>query len=202
MHSDAKPMPRIAPLQHLREDDENKLRQIAQTFGYRPNALATMAHKPGLPSSITEMIACIMQQPGYLSEPLRYLLACEAGRHGGSPYTTTHLAHAAHHAGATWAQVNALATGSADHVFSAQERALFALAAPFLDARQKEAAWSAAKTYWSDPALAEACAIIAAIAMFTRWNTLMETVLESEPASALVHVPWLTRMATAQAPRN
>jgi len=92
--------------------------------------------------------------------------------------------------------------GAADSVFSAQERALFALAAPFVDARQKEAAWSAARTYWPDAALAEAVAVIAAIAMFTRWNTLMETVLEDEPASALAYVPWLTQMASVQISRN
>ncbi|MFT3799646.1 MAG: carboxymuconolactone decarboxylase family protein [Burkholderiaceae bacterium] len=183
--------PRIAPLDGLETDPGGTLASLEQFVGYRPNALATMARRPGLLGAVLDLVNAALRQDGHLPADLRYLLACEAARHSGSRYTTTHLAHAAHCAGAGWGRIAMLASPAPGNAATDAERTLLALAGPLLSAPHKDAAWQAAGAHWHADALAEAVGVIALTAWFTRWNTLVETELESEPAIALAHVPWL-----------
>lgn len=185
------PLARIAPLAARETDPCGALASLEQFVGYRPNALATMARRPGLLAAVLALVNAALRQDGHLPTDQRYVLACEAARHGGSRYTTTHLAHAAHCAGVHWQRIAMLASPAPGNAPTDAERALLALAGPLPDARHRDAAWQAAGGHWQADALTEAVGVIALTAWFTRWNTLVETEMEGEPAIALEHVPWL-----------
>ncbi|MGC3987719.1 MAG: carboxymuconolactone decarboxylase family protein [Pseudorhodoferax sp.] len=183
---------RIAPAEHLAADAGGELADLERFVGYRPHALATMARRPGLLGAVLQLVNTALRQDGHLPEALRYLLACEAARQAGCRYTATHLAHAAHRVGVTWERIGLLASpADAPACFDGAERALLALARPLGTAQEKDAVWHAAGAHWSSDALAEAVGVIALAAWFSRWNTLVETELEDEPASAIDHVSWL-----------
>lgn len=177
---------------------ENRLSELSSFLGYTPNALSTMARRPALLSSVLDLVSAVLAQDGFLTKELRYLIACEAARHGGSPYTSIHLAHAAHHVGATWQRVEALALDEPSTLFSDAERCLLALARP-MQATDVHATWRLARQHWGADALAEAVAAISLAAWFCRWNALVDTELEREPAMALEHVSWLSRSGPCHA---
>lgn len=186
---------RIAPLQELGSDTGGALANLEQFVGYRPIALATMARRQGMLEAVLELVNVVLRQSGHLPVCTRYLLACEAARQNGNQYTAAHVVHAAHCAGVDWERIVALASAMPHHAPNNAEQALLRLAGPLALVEQKDAAWQAVRGHWHDDALAEAVGTIALVAWFARWNTLVETVLETEPASALAHVPWLRHMS-------
>lgn len=183
--------PRIPPSENVGAEVGGELASLEQFVGYRPHALATMARRPGLFGAVLELVNAALRQGGRLPESLRYLIACEAARQAGCPYTATHLAHAAHRVGATWERISMLASPDAPTCFTGAEWALLRLARPLGPTHEKDAAWNAARAHWDSDALAEAVGAVALAAWFSRWNMLVETELEDEPASALDHVAWL-----------
>lgn len=187
--------PRIPSSHSTATDTSEKLANLEQFSGYRPNALATMARRPGLLDAVLQMVNTILRQDGRLPESLRFLLACEAARQAGCLYTATHLAHAAHLTGASWERIDWLASPEPSALFSDAEWALLALARKLGSPQEKDAAWEAARAHWDNDALAEAVSAVAIAGWFTGWNMLVETELEAEPAIAIGHVHWLKAMS-------
>ena len=186
--------PRIPPSEQVGADAGAELASLEQFVGYRPHALATMARRPGRLGAVLALVNTVLRQGGRLPESLRYLIACEAARQAGCPYTATHLAHAAHRVGAKWERIDRLASPEAPACFTRAEWALLRLAGPLGPAHEKDEAWDLARAHWDSDALAEAAGAIALAAWFSRWNRLVETELEDEPASVIGQVSWLGPM--------
>ncbi len=120
---------RVPPLsEHDPSFHDPALAEIVRPFGYRPNALLTMARRPRLLPAIFELLRIVSWSEGIVPVELRMLLACEASRGAGSAYTATHMVHAAHHAGVDWDKLAALPESSTHPLFSASERRALALA--------------------------------------------------------------------------
>ena len=88
---------RIAPLSA--DDPRSKdpvIEELVDFIGYRPNALLTMARKPGVVSQLLKLFALTVRGEGLLPQSLRFLVAAETARRAHCRYTTTHLVHAAH----------------------------------------------------------------------------------------------------------
>ena len=167
----------IAPLAQLQAGDApERLQALVDFVGYRPHALLTMARQRGLLATVLDLVQATLRGPGPLEEPLRFLAACEASRVAGCGYSAAHAAHAALHLGVPLAQLAALDRAADSPLFSPRERAALALAGV---AAQPQAADGARDAAFS------------AFGWFNRWNSLVRTQLEAEPATVVAALPWL-----------
>ena len=184
--------PRMAP-----ESRDPLLEELVKFAGYRPNALLTMARKPGLVPAVLQLLRGTLRGPGLLCEQMRFLIAAEAARGAQCSYTTTHLVHVAHHLGASWQKLTALPNYLSDPQYTDRERKALAIASAgaTLPIREPAAAMAAAKSIFSDEEIVEVVSCIAMTGYFNRWNGLMASTLEPVPSEALVHVPWLGSLA-------
>lgn len=170
-----------------------QLEDLVSFTGYRPNALLTMARKPGVVPALLKLVGVTLRGDGLLQSQLRFLIAAEAARGARCRYTTTHLVHIAHHLGASWEKLAALPSYPDSPLYTGPERKALAVATaggtlPVVDAAR---AIEGARSAWSEDEIVEIVACIAMTGWFNRWNGLAGSVLEPVPAVALDHVPWL-----------
>ncbi len=179
------------------------LRDLVDFVGYRPNALLTMAKVPGLLSAVLGMVQATLRQPAELPVATRFLIACEASRAGGCYYSTVHAAHAAHHAGVPWEKLAALPQNATSPHFNDAERAALAIACACdrVPVGSPTDGFDAARKCFSERQILEIVAAASVFGWFNRWNGLIGSELESAPAQALKHVPWLATLA-APAPES
>ena len=185
---------RIAP---LHESDPRSrdpvLEELVDFVGYRPNALLTMARKPGVVPALLKLLSVTLRGDGQLTQALRFLIAAEAARGARCRYTTTHLVHAAHHLGVGWDKLAALPSYREDPRYTEQERKALAIATAggSLPVREPGQAIDQARQVFSEEEIVEIVSCVAMVGWFNRWNGLMGSELEPMPSEALAHVPWL-----------
>lgn len=185
---------RIAP---LHESDPRSrdpvLEELVDFVGYRPNALLTMARKPGVVLALLKLLSVTLRGDGQLTQALRFLIAAEAARGARCRYTTTHLVHAAHHLGVGWDKLAALPSYRDDPRYTEQERKALAIATAggSLPVREPGQAIDQARQVFSEEEIVEIVSCVAMVGWFNRWNGLMGSELEPMPSEALAHVPWL-----------
>lgn len=183
----------IPPIELDNSSDNPELSDLLDFLGYRPNALFTMARKPGLLSAVLELVRVALRGPGLLAPELRFLVACEACRGAKCFYSATHMVHAAHHLGISWEKLALLPQYETHGIYEPEERAALRLATAgaTLPAGNTESPFIAASQFFNHDELAEIVGAIALFGIFNRWNSLVGSELESLPAQALDHVPWL-----------
>lgn len=185
---------RIAP---LHENDPRSqdpvLEELVGFVGYRPNALLTMARKPGVVPALLQLLGVTLRGDGLIPEPLRFLIAAETARGARCRYTTTHLVHAAHHLGVGWDKLAALPFYQDDARYTEQERKalVIATAGGSLPVREPAQAIEQARQVFTEEEIVEIVSCVAMVGWFNRWNGLMGSELEPVPSEALAHVPWL-----------
>jgi len=195
-------MARIPPL----EDSSSvalfpELRSLVDFVGYRPNALFTMARRPGLVEAVLGMVQVLLRSPGELPESQRYMIAAQSSRAADSYYSAAHAAHAAMQAGIVQEKIVQLAYYGTSPLFDDAERAALDLATagsrslgPGVPGVNVESAFITAQSHFSREALIEIVGIIALFGWFNRWNTMMASDLESEPAEFAMRIAWLQAM--------
>jgi len=173
------------------------LQALVDFVGYRPNALLTMALHDGLLPAVLGLVRATVRGPGPLDEGLRFLVACEASRVAGCGYSAAHAAHAATHVGVPREQLAALDRHVDSPLFTPRERAALALAdaaacpqAPGAGAA-REAAFAAARSCFTEEEVLALVAVVSAFGWFNRWNSLVRSELEAEPATMVGALPWL-----------
>lgn len=185
---------RIAP---LHENDPRSqdpvLEELVGFVGYRPNALLTMARKPGVVPALLQLLGVTLRGDGPIPEPLRFLIAAETARGARCRYTTTHLVHVAHHLGIGWDKLAALPFYQYDARYTEQERKalVIATAGGSLPVREPAQAIEQARQVFTEEEIVEIVSCVAMVGWFNRWNGLMGSELEPVPSEALAHVPWL-----------
>lgn len=193
-------LPNTARTAPLAADDprsqDPQLEDLVNFVGYRPHALLTMARKPGVLPAVLGLVQTTLRGDGLIEPGLRFLLAAEACRGARCAYSAVHVVHAAQHARVGWAQLAALPGYLGSAHFSARERAALRIASagatlPVADA---SLAFDEARQHFAEEELIEIVAIVALFGWFNRWNSLMRTALEPEPAQALHHVGWLQQL--------
>lgn len=172
------------------------LEDLVGFIGYRPNAILTMARKPGVVPALLKLLSVTLRGDGLLAEQLRFLIAAEAARNAQCQYTTTHLVHAAHHLGASWEKLAALPSYLDDPQYTDKERKALAIASAggTLPVREPAVAIEQAKSVFSDEEIIEIVSCVAMAGWFNRWNGLMGSTLEAVPAEAMAHVAWLAAL--------
>lgn len=185
---------RIAP---LHENDPRSqdpvLEELVGFVGYRPNALLTMARKPGVVPALLQLLGVTLRGDGLIPEPLRFLIAAETARGARCRYTTTHLVHVAHHLGIGWDKLAALPFYQYDARYTEQERKalVIATAGGSLPVREPAQAIEQARQVFTEEEIVEIVSCVAMVGWFNRWNGLMGSELEPVPSEALAHIPWL-----------
>ena len=188
---------RIAP---LHENDPRShdpvLEELVDFVGYRPNALLTMARKPGVVPALLQLLGVTLRGDGLLTQALRFLIAAEAARGARCRYTTTHLVHAAHHVGVDWDKLAALPSYRDDPRYTQQERKALAIATAggTLPVREPAQAIGQARQVFTEEEVVEIVSCVAMVGWFNRWNGLMGSELELVPSEALAHAPWLQEL--------
>ncbi len=194
---------RLAP---LASDDararDPQLEALVEFAGYRPNALLTMARVPGLLPAVMGMVRATVQAEGSIAPALRFLIACEVSRGAGCRYSTVHAAHAAHRAGVDLHKLADLPAWRESPLFTPRERAALAIAAAgaTLPAQAPaDAAFDEARQHFDEAALLEIVSIVALFGWFNRWNSLLQSQMEDEPAHICQYLPWLASGTSAPA---
>jgi alkylhydroperoxidase family enzyme len=190
---------RIAPLEENDPRSQDPvLEELVNFVGYRPNALLTMARKPGVVPALLQLLGVTLRGDGLFPESLRFLIAAETSRGARCRYTTTHLVHAAHHLGVGWDKLAALPYYQDDSRYSEHERTALtiATAGSNLPVREPAEAIAQARVVFTDEQIAEIVSCVAMVGWFNRWNGLMGSELEAVPSEALVYVPWLRELET------
>jgi len=188
----------IAPLAHdAPQLDDPALRDLVAFVGYRPNALLTMAKVPNLLPAVLGMVQAALRQDGELTVAARFLIACEASRSSGCYYSTVHVVHAANHAGVQWSKLAALPQYASHALFDDAERAALSIAsaAGRVPTVSPAADFERARQWFSERQILEIVAAASVFGWFNRWNGVMGSELEQNPAQALTHVPWLATLA-------
>lgn len=191
----------LAPVADLAAaDSPERLQALVDFLGYRPTALLTMARKPRLLPAILELVQVVLRGPGLLDEALRFLVATEASRCAGCGYSAAHTAHAAEQLGVSLVKLAALDRYETSTHYSARERAALALATVAAqpmskDAhRQRDTAFATAGLHFGEEEVIELVAVISAFGWFNRWNSLVRSELEAEPATVVSPLPWLANL--------
>ncbi|MDO8767778.1 MAG: carboxymuconolactone decarboxylase family protein [Burkholderiaceae bacterium] len=188
---------RIEPLnEHDPRSRDPILEELVSFVGYRPNALLTMARKPGVVPALLKLLSVTLREDGLLAEQLRFLIAAEAARGAQCRYTTTHLVHAAHHLGISWEKLASLPSYSDDPQYTEKERKALAIASAggTLPVCEPALAMEQAKSVFSDEEIIEIVSCVAMAGWFNRWNGLMGSTLELVPSEAMAHVHWLSEL--------
>jgi len=173
-----------------------ELRSLVDFVGYRPNALFTMARRPGLVEAVLGMVQVLLRSPGELPEGLRYMIAAQSSRAADSHYSAAHAAHAAAQSGIGQEKIEQLACYDTSPLFDDAERAALDLATAGSQGSGVNvgSAFIAAQNHFSREALIEIVGIVALFGWFNRWNTMMASDLESEPAEFATQIAWLQVM--------
>lgn len=199
----------LRPISDLTQGDApERLQALVDFLGYRPNALLTMARKPGLLPAVLELVQVALRGPGRLEEGLRFLAACEASRVAGCGYSAAHAAHAAIHLGVALPKLVELDQQATSSQYTPRERAALALATVAANAQdaeahaRRDAAFKAARACFDEEELVELVTVISAFGWFNRWNSLVRSELEAEPASVVAELPWLAALLISQHPAS
>ena len=189
--------PQLAPL--AADDDraaDPLLEDLVASFGYRPNALLTLARRPGLLPVLLELIRLVVRDDSTVSFELRFLVACEASRRAGCLYRASHAAHALLHAGIPSEKVIALDRFRTSPLFSAKERAALELAhaGGTLPVTGAQAAFDTARPALDEAEMIDVLTVVARFGWFNRWNSVVGCEIEPEPAAIIPAIPWLKQM--------
>lgn len=198
-------MPQVNP---LAADDprlqDPLLDELVRFVGYRPHALLTMARVEGLLPAILKLVQLTLRNEETVPPRLRFLLACEASRVAGCAYSATHAAHVALHLGVPLSCLRALEHFEDSDEFSLSEKAALHIArvGGSLPVAAPDQSFANARLYYSEDEILAIVSAVAAFGWFNRWNSLMGSELEDEPASVAKDIPWLLEMVSGNDERR
>jgi len=154
-----------------------------KSLGFVPNSVLTMQRQPQLVRAFVGMQAAIWGPDSKVDRGLKRLIAHVASRTAGDAYSMAHTASGALHFGLNEAKLDAVASFRTSSQFSDAERAALdlAVAAASVPNAVTDEMFSELRRHWSEDAIVEIVAAIAATGFVNRWNATMGTPLEEEP---------------------
>jgi alkylhydroperoxidase family enzyme len=177
-------MPRLAPkpIGELTEYAE-MFRQLEELFGFLPNDITTLGHKPAVMKAVVELTGAVLLAAGKTSIPQRLLLMYAGSRASGSMYCSAHTATLSARHCVPMEQIQNIRDYQIHPSFSDADRAALTVAAA---ANQSPNAvtdedFAKLRKYFGDEAIAEIVSVISLMSFFNKWNDTLATTLEQLP---------------------
>lgn len=180
-------MSAVARLDPLPPDHSPELQDQFASFlkslGFVPNSVLTMQRQPQLVRAFVGLQAAIWGPDSKVDRGLKRMIAHVASRTAGDAYSMAHTASGALHFGVSEAKLDAVANFRTSPQFSDAERAALdlAVAAASVPNAVTDEMFATLRRHWSEDAIVEIVAAIAATGFVNRWNATMATPLEDEP---------------------
>lgn len=177
-------------------EDMQMLQQIVDFVEYKPNALLTMVKKPGLLPLAIDLLNKTLRSDRLFSQDFKFLIGTETSRSAGCFYTCAHMAHATNHLGVAWQKLDELPNYASSSLFTEQEKVALDLAnaSGNMPMEPTNELFKKLNEFYSEDEIIEIVSCIAACGWFNRWNSIVQTDLESVPAEALKYVSWLYKL--------
>jgi alkylhydroperoxidase family enzyme len=177
-------MPRLAPknVSDLAEYADI-FQQLEAFFGFQPNDIATLGHKPAVMKAAVDLTGAILLAPGKAPLALKLLVMYVAARRSQSMYCTAHLATLADRHGVTIDKIEHIHEYKNHPSFLDDERAAIAVAEAANQSPNAvtDADFGELRKYFDDEAIAEIVSAIGLMAFFNKWNDTVASPLEQVP---------------------
>ena len=153
-----------------------------ERMGYLPNALMTMARKPGMVKALARLSEAVHNDCS-LPPDIRGLVGQMASKVHGCQYCLAHTAANSERYGVTDEKIEKMWEFETSSLFSDAERAAlrFAAAAATVPNGVDEEMAAVLKQHFSDTEIVEIMGIISYYGWWNRWNSSLATTLETLP---------------------
>lgn len=156
---------------------------ILERMGFVPTSQLVMARRPKLVEAWINLMRVVFDPDGETSPALRNLVAVVASLSAGCQYCQAHTSSNAERAGVDDAKIAAVWDFESSDLFDEAERSAlrFAMAAATVPNGVNDAMVEDMKQHYSENAIVEIMAVIAAFGFLNRWNDSLATGLEDHP---------------------
>ena len=159
-----------------------KFRHYADTRGFTPNSIRTMARRPNIVKAFMALNQAVLYE-GTVSEGLKMLVSLASSMASGCRYCQSHMSNLSSIYQVPDEKIAAVWEMDSSDLFSAAERAALRLAikAGMVPNEASEEDFDELKKYFDEGQIVEIMASIALFGFLNRWNDTMATQLEALP---------------------
>ncbi len=159
---------------------------IEHNLGFIPNGILTMAKNPLLTQAFGGLFKSLNDFK-HIPTELKWAIATISSNAAGCVYCQGHFSHISSRASVNKNKVLAVFEFETSDYYDDAERAAlrFAFASSTSPAHIEKAHFSELDKYYNEAAVIEISAIIAICGFLNRWNTSMDSQLESAPSATL-----------------
>jgi len=179
-------MAHLQPLENAQIDDPETLARFehyAQTRGFTPNSIRTMARRPAIVHAFMALNQAVLYE-GSVPEQLKMLVSLACSFASGCLYCQSHMTNLSHIHDAPDDKIAALLDFETSDLFTPAERAALNLAfkggSVPNDAQQED--FDRLADHFSEAEIVEIVASISLFGFLNRWNDTMATTLEQLPS--------------------
>ena len=159
-----------------------KLSHYADTRGFTPNSIRTMARRPNIVKAFMALNQAVLYE-GTVSQELKMLVSLASSMAAGCRYCQSHMSNLSSIYQVPDEKIAAVWEMDSSNLFSAAERAALRLAikAGMVPNQASTEDFDELKKYFDDGQIVEIMASIALFGYLNRWNDTMATQLEPLP---------------------
>jgi alkylhydroperoxidase family enzyme len=153
-----------------------------EVYGFVPNGLRIMAHRPSLVEAFIGFRRTAIDPPGAtVPAELKHLIAHVASHTAGSVYCEAHTIFGAARAGSGNDRLNEVWHYETSDSFTPAEKAALSLAAAAaaVPNRVTDELFTEVRRYWEEGEIVEIMAVVALFGFLNRWNSTFQTTLET-----------------------
>src|SRR3972149_391270 len=154
----------------------DKFRHYADTRGFTPNSIRTMARRPNIVKAFMALNQAVLYE-GTVSEGLKMLVSLASSMASGCRYCQSHMSNLSSIYQVSDEKIAAVWEMDSSDLFSAAERAALRLAikAGMVPNEASEEDFDELKKYFDEGQIVEIMASIALFGFLNRWNDTMAT---------------------------
>lgn len=160
----------------------DKFRHYADTRGFTPNSIRTMARRPNIVKAFMALNQAVLYE-GTVPKELKMLVSLASSMAAGCRYCQSHMSNLSSIFEVPDEKIAAVWEMDSSDLFSAAERAALRLAikAGMVPNEASEEDFDELKKYFDEGQIVEIMASIALFGFLNRWNDTMATQLETVP---------------------
>ena len=151
---------------------------------YLPNDVLSLCHWPELLKSLGDLVHTVLQT-GEVDPSLKRLIGIISSGTQGCTYCTAHSSYGASQLGVDAEKINAVFEFETSPLFTDAERALLRVAwhGALQPNAVTDAGFEALTAHFSKREIVEIVAVLSVYGFLNRWNGILQTKLEPEPAA-------------------